>query len=88
MQYRVIYTNKSKKFLDKLNQSDRLHIKAWIEKFLFDTDNVRKYGKALKGQFAGLWRYRVGDYRIIAKIEDKQLIIYIVTVDHRKQVYR
>lgn len=48
----------------------------------------RAPGKALTGRFSGLWRYRVGDYRIICKIEDDRLVVLVVEVGHRRDIYR
>ena len=50
--------------------------------------NPKAYGKALKGSLHEFWRYRVGDYRIIAKIEDNELIVLVVRIEHRKKVYK
>lgn len=44
-------------------------------------------GKPLTGNFAGLWRYRVGDYRIVCSIEDNEVLVLVVDVDHRSSVY-
>lgn len=51
-------------------------------------DDPRSTGKALVGNMAGLWRYRVGDYRIICEIEDDVLLVLVVDVAHRSEVYR
>ncbi|WP_353956540.1 type II toxin-antitoxin system mRNA interferase toxin, RelE/StbE family, partial [uncultured Varibaculum sp.] len=51
---------------------------AWVEKNLVNTAEPRKYGKALKGKFSGYWRYRVGNYRLITEIRDRELIIVLV----------
>lgn len=51
-------------------------------------EDPRSRGKALVGNLAGLWRYRVGDYRIICDIEDGRLVILVVDVAHRREVYR
>lgn len=51
-------------------------------------DDPRSIGKALVGNFAGLWRYRVGDYRIICDIEDEILLVLVVDVAHRSKIYR
>jgi mRNA interferase RelE/StbE len=50
--------------------------------------NPRRFGKALSGNQAGLWRYRVGDHRIVCKIEDHQLIVLVLRVGHRRLVYQ
>ena len=64
-----------------------------INRFLFERiarlENPRSIGDALKGtEFGDLWKYRVGDYRIIASIEDKLIRILVVRIGHRRQVYR
>ncbi len=46
------------------------------------------YKKALTGGFAGLWRYRVGDYRIVCDIEDGELVVLVVDVAHRSRIYK
>lgn len=51
-------------------------------------EDPRSRGKALTGNLAGLWRYRVGDYRIICDIEDGVLLILVVDVAHRREVYQ
>lgn len=51
-------------------------------------DDPRSMGKGLTGNLAGLWRYRVGDYRIICDIEDGVLLILVVDVAHRREVYK
>ncbi|WP_207386053.1 type II toxin-antitoxin system RelE family toxin [Legionella gresilensis] len=50
-------------------------------------DNLRALGKPLSGKMNGLWRYSVGDYRLIAKIEDEHFIILIIYAGHRKNIY-
>jgi mRNA interferase RelE/StbE len=47
----------------------------------------RRFGKPLTGDLKGLWRYRVGDYRIVAAIEDNRFVVLVVTVGHRRDVY-
>jgi mRNA interferase RelE/StbE len=51
-------------------------------------EDPRSRGKALTGNLAGVWRYRVGDYRILCDIEDGRLVILVVEVAHRREVYR
>lgn len=52
------------------------------------TTNPRDRGKAMAGEWAGHWRYRVGDYRVIARIEDGLMVIVVVALGHRREVYR
>ncbi|MEF9988396.1 MAG: type II toxin-antitoxin system RelE/ParE family toxin, partial [Christensenella sp.] len=63
-------------------------IKSWIGKNLIGCDNPRLYGKALQGKYKTLWRYRVGDYRIIVNIEDEKLVILLLEIGHRKEIYK
>jgi mRNA interferase RelE/StbE len=51
-------------------------------------EDPRRSGHALTGDRQGLWRYRVGDYRIVATIEDDRFVVLVVTVGHRREVYR
>lgn len=48
----------------------------------------RQYGKAMKGEYAGCWRYRVGKYRIICSLHDEILLIEVIRVGHRSDVYK
>ena len=63
-----------------------------IRKFLRERvelcDNPRDFGEPLFGNFAGLWRYRVGNYRIICDIQDKEIFVLVLKVGHRREVYR
>ncbi len=88
MKYELLYTEKAVKQLKKLDKSVLVMIKAWIEKNLVGTNDPRRFGKALTGDKKGWWRYRVGDYRILADIQDDQLIILVIEVGHRSSVYR
>jgi mRNA interferase RelE/StbE len=51
-------------------------------------ESPRRLGKSLKGEKTGLWRYRVGDYRIICLIEDARQVVVVVALGHRRSVYR
>ncbi len=88
MKYELLYTEKAVRQLKKLDKSVLVMIKAWIEKNLVGTNDPRRFGKALTGDKKGWWRYRVGDYRILADIQDDQLIILVIEVGHRSSVYR
>ncbi|WP_392456675.1 type II toxin-antitoxin system RelE/ParE family toxin [Chryseomicrobium aureum] len=60
---------------------------GWIEKNLQDSTDPRTQGKALVPNHKGKWRCRVGDYRILALIKDEKIIITIIDVGHRKDIY-
>jgi len=60
---------------------------SWIEENLAGCKDPRRIGKALHGDRAGTWRYRVGEYRVIAEIKDKELIITVIGIGSRKNIY-
>lgn len=82
----IDFSQKAKKQFLKFDKQIQKQIKTFINK-LKVLENPRSIGKPLVGNFRGFWRYRVGDYRLICKIEDKKLIIVIVEIDHRKNIY-
>ena len=87
MPYSVVWTSKAAHEYAKLDNSVRLQIDKYLTK-LSSSDDPCNMGKALTADLAGLWRYRVGDYRIVAKINNAELIILILSVKHRSTVYR
>lgn len=87
MKYRVEYLPQVYKTLEKMDKFTKRIIVEWIEKNLVDCENPRQHGKPLTTDRMGQWRYRVGDYRIIAKIEDDKLIILVITIGHKREVY-
>lgn len=87
MKFEVLYTKKAKKSIGKLDTSIKILIKSRIDKNLVNTENSRLYGKALTGNLRNYWRYRVGNYRIIAEIKDNELIVLVVDVGHRRKIY-
>ncbi len=87
MMYQVEYLPSVYKTLEKMDKFTKRIILEWIEKNLVGCSNPRLHGKALSANRAGQWRYRVGDYRILAKIEDNKLIILVIAIGHRKEIY-
>ena len=85
--YSVEYSLGAIKDLKKLDKQTRLLIGSWIEKNLVDCADPRAHGKALKGDRRGEWRYRVGDYRILANIQDDKILILVLKIGHRREVY-
>ncbi|HBN00484.1 MAG TPA: type II toxin-antitoxin system RelE/ParE family toxin [Firmicutes bacterium] len=85
--YHPRYTDKAIKEMNKLDRYTKTIIANWIRRNLDGIDNPRRTGKPLKGGLDRYWRYRIGDYRIVAEIVDAELIIEIVKVGHRRDVY-
>lgn len=83
----VGYTGAAEKELEKLDKPTRALIIGWVEKNLDGCENPRQHGKGLTANRSRQWRYRVGDYRLIADIQDGKVLILILTIGHRKDVY-
>ncbi len=85
--YRVVFTDVAIKELKKLDRHTALLIIAWVRKNLEGCSNPRAFGKGLTVNRSGQWRYRIGDYRLIADISDETITILVLSVGHRKDVY-
>lgn len=87
MKYTVEYTQQAVKDLRKLDKQTRTFILSWVEKNLVDCENPRQHGKGLTANRSGQWRYRVGDYRLIADIQDNRVVILLLHIGHRRDIY-
>lgn len=87
MIYQIVTTDKFDKSFKKLDKQTQKIIKAWIDKNLMGCENPRLHGKGLTANKSGRWRYRVGDYRILAEIRDNELVLVLVEVGHRSRIY-
>lgn len=87
MTYQVEFTPRALKDLKKLDRHTAALIVGWIRKNLENCENPRLHGKALTANRRDEWRYRVGDYRLIAKIDDGKITILILNVGHRRNIY-
>lgn len=88
MAYKVSLSKLADKNLDALDKPVAKRILKFLKDRVEKLDNPRSIGDALTGSRLGhLWRYRVGDYRIIALIEDDKIIITVIRISHRKEVY-
>ncbi len=85
--WQVEYDDNARKQLSKLDRKAQSDILRYMRERIATSEDPRRFGKALHSDLKGLWRYRVYDYRIICKIEDNRLIVMVVNVDHRKDVY-
>lgn len=86
MTWRIEFEESAKKELAKVERQAARRIVEFLRARV--TVNPRHSGKPLKGRLAGLWRYRVGHYRIVARIEDDRLLVLVVKIGHRGNVYR
>ena len=87
MRYTVEFTERALKDLKKLDRHTAALILGWIRKNLENCENPRQHGKGLTANKSGQWRYRVGDYRLLAEIEDSKVKILVLSIGHRREVY-
>ena len=87
MAWKVELSREAQKALGKLGAVPARRIAAGLRQ-IAELDDPRDRGKALTGKLAGHWRYRIGDYRVIAQIEDGRMVIIVIAIGHRREVYR
>ena len=88
MAWTVEFVPAAAKELKKLGRTEAARIIATLETRIASLDDPRSLGSALTGELGGLWRWRIGDYRVVARIEDERITILVVRVAHRREVYR
>jgi len=89
MAYSVELSAEVARELVKLDRQQAKRILKFLQERVAKLDDPRSIGKALHGSRLGeFWKYRVGDYRLICKIEDDRLIVLVLRVGHRKEIYR
>ena len=86
--YQIQFSEKVVKELKKLDKQTARVIRNWIAKNLVDTVDPRLHGKPLTRNLQGIWRYRIGDYRLFAEINDNELIIFMIDIGHRREIYK
>ena len=87
MIFHVEFTESARKELKKLDKYTQKIILLWLNKNIEGCSDPRVHGKPLTANRAGQWRYRVGDYRIIATIEDDRLVVLVIKIGHRREIY-
>lgn len=87
MNFKIKFTEQALKQLKKMDKHTASLITGWLRKNIEDCSDPRQHGKGLTANRSGQWRYRVGDYRIIAEIQDEKIIVLVVGIGHRKEIY-
>jgi mRNA interferase RelE/StbE len=89
MAWKIEFDRAAERELDKIDVQMARRILAFLHNRVAQLDDPRSIGEALKGSKLGsFWKYRVGDFRIIASIEDNALLILVVRIGNRREVYR
>ena len=87
MSYTVKFSPRALRKLKRMDANNYERLVHWVENHLEGTETPRQYGEALTGDLRGLWRYRVGNYRLVAQIEDDKLIVLMVKIDKHEDIY-
>ncbi len=85
--WRVEFDSDAARDLRKLGADARRLILRYLRERIATSNDPRRFGRPLTRDLKGLWRYRVGDYRIVASIEEDRFVVLVVTVGHRREVY-
>jgi mRNA interferase RelE/StbE len=89
LDWRIEFDESGKKDLARLDPQVARRITTFLRERVAQTSNPRSAGEALRGErFGEFWKHRVGDYRVIARIEDGLLRVLVVRIGHRREVYR
>ena len=88
MTWKIEFDAGVEKDLKKLGHPAQKKILKYIKEKIMTSGNPRLLGKPLSGKLSDIWRYRIGDYRLLAKVEDEKFVILVIHVGHRKDVYR
>lgn len=88
MVYKVEFSDIALKKLKKIDKYQASLLLGYIEKHLVDCEDPRVIGKPLEANHKGKWRYRIGDYRILALIEDDKILITVIDIGHRRDIYQ
>ncbi|WP_339487311.1 type II toxin-antitoxin system RelE family toxin [Pseudomonas sp. EL_65y_Pfl2_R95] len=88
MVWTIEYTQTAKTQLRKLDKQSAKRILDYLDERIIGRDDPRSTGRALSGPLGGLWRYRVGGFRVICDIQDGALRILVVQLANRRDVYR
>ena len=88
MKYKVAFSKRALKELGRMDKYTQKIITNWISKNLDGCEDPHAIGKALTGELKGIWRYRIGDYRLLCDINENELIILALSIGHRREVYR
>ena len=88
LNWTVKFNDIAEKQLKKLDKPIQRKLLDYLDERIENCKNPRHFGEPLKANKSGLWRYRVGDYRIICEILDGELIVIALAIGHRREVYR
>ncbi|MGB7191185.1 MAG: type II toxin-antitoxin system RelE/ParE family toxin [Acidobacteriaceae bacterium] len=87
MIWKIEFDHRARRELRKLAPEVQRQILKYLRTRIAVGGDPRSFGKPLRQNLAGLWRYRVGDYRLICRLEDERVVVLVLRVGHRSEVY-
>ena len=87
MTWTVEWDDRARRELRRLDRAVQRQILRYFRERIATDDDPRRFGRGLRHELQGLWRYRIGDYRTVCRIEDDHLVVLVLVVGHRRQVY-
>ena len=87
MAWTVEISSFAEKQLRKLDRPVQQRLLDWLDDRIEGCKNPRHFGEPLRGDLAGLWRYRIGNYRIICEIQEQRLVVLALAIGHRREIY-
>ena len=88
MAWRIEFTPAAQREFAKLDRQIATRIVKYLKDTVVSCSDPRQRDKGLTENFSGLWRYRVGDYRVICEIKDDHLVVLVIRINHRSTVYK
>ncbi len=88
MVWTVEISNVAERQLLKLDRSVQKRILDWLNDRINGCRNPRHFGEPLKGDHSGFWRYRIGDYRVLCEIQDANIVVLVLAIGHRREIYK
>ena len=87
MAWRIEFEEAAKKELARLDRQTQARILKYLRERVAPSENPRAFGEPLRSHLAGLWKYRLGDYRVVVEIHEETVLVLVVRIGHRSKVY-
>ena len=86
--WQIEFDSEAESDLRKIDREMQRCILRYLREKIATERDPRRFGAPLRRELSGLWKYRLGDYRIICRIEDKKVVVYVIRIGHRKDIYK
>jgi len=85
--WQVKFSETAKRQLNKLQKQTQKDILKYLKKRIKTDEDPQRFGSLLRRSLSGLWKYRVGDYRLICEIQQEEIVVLVLAVGHRRKIY-